>query len=164
MQCHDNMSVLSVPHQKKLLPNIDGVCIVGGKMHLSLLLVLTRQSYAIVVSVPTKEHNIHMTYITTYPPSGARGFNAARTALHTLRECIQVLRKRPQDIPRSPRPRCAVVASRMIDMQPIPHDRDCPQANLALRGQVRVSHHPARGYLPSYIFVSVSLLKCNCRK
>jgi hypothetical protein len=67
MQCHDNMSVLSIPHKKKLLPNIDGVRIVGGKMHLSPLSVLTRQSYAIVVSVPTEEHNIHMTYITTYP-------------------------------------------------------------------------------------------------
>jgi hypothetical protein len=36
-----------------------------------------------------------MAYITTYPPSGARVFNATRTVLHTLREHIHVLRKRP---------------------------------------------------------------------
>jgi hypothetical protein len=42
-----------------------------------------------------------MTYIITYPPSGACVFNTAWTALHTLRKHIHVLRKRPQDIPRS---------------------------------------------------------------
>jgi hypothetical protein len=32
MQCDDNMSALCIPHQKeKLLPNIDGVRIIGGK-------------------------------------------------------------------------------------------------------------------------------------
>jgi hypothetical protein len=56
-----------------------------------------------------------MTYITTYPLIGARTFNATRTALHMLREHIHVLRKRPQDIPRSPLTRCVVVTSRMID-------------------------------------------------
>jgi hypothetical protein len=56
-----------------------------------------------------------MTYITTYPPSGIRAFNATWIVLHTLRECIYVLRKRAQDIPRSQRPRCAVMASCMID-------------------------------------------------
>jgi hypothetical protein len=30
-----------------------------------------------VVSVPVEEHNRYMTYITTYPPSGAHMFNAA---------------------------------------------------------------------------------------
>jgi hypothetical protein len=43
-----------------------------------------------------------MTYITTYPPSGAYTFNAAWTMLHTLQERIHVLRKWPQKIPRSP--------------------------------------------------------------
>jgi hypothetical protein len=42
-----------------------------------------------------------MTYITTYPTSGAHAFNAAWTALHMLQECIHVLRKGPQDIPKS---------------------------------------------------------------
>jgi hypothetical protein len=98
-----------------------------------------------------------MTYITTYPPSGTHVFNAAQTAMHALRECIHVLRKRPQDILRSPCPRCAFMASCTIDTHPLPHDKDYPQANLILRGRVRYSHHPAGGYLPSFIIVGVSL-------
>jgi hypothetical protein len=77
-----------------------------------------------------------MTYITTYPPSNVRAFNAAWTTQHMLSEHIHVLRKRPQDITRSPCPKCAVVANYTIDMQPLPHDIDCPQANLILRGWV----------------------------
>jgi hypothetical protein len=42
----------------------------------------------------------HMTYITTYPPSGTHRFNAAWTVLHTLQEHIHVLWKLPQDIPK----------------------------------------------------------------
>jgi hypothetical protein len=91
-------------------------------------------TYINVVSVLAEEHNRYMAYITTYPPSGTRTFNTIRTALQTLQERIHVLRKRPQDIPRSPCPMCAVVASRTIDTQPLPHDRDYPQANLVLRG------------------------------
>jgi hypothetical protein len=83
-----------------------------------------------------------MTYITTYPPSHVHTFNAAWTMLYTLKERIYVLRKRPQDIPRSPHPRCAVVTSRTIEIQPLSHNRGCPQANLVLRGWVRDSHHP----------------------
>jgi hypothetical protein len=105
-----------------------------------------------------------MTYITTYPSSGAHAFNAARTVLHMLRERIHILRKRPQDIPRSPRPRCVVVASHTTDMQPLPHDRDCPQANLVLRGRDQNSHHPAGGYLPSYLILGASLQKVNSIK
>jgi hypothetical protein len=90
-----------------------------------------------------------MTYITTYPPSGTHTFNAAWTTLHMLRECFHVLRKRPQDIPKSPCPMCVVMASRTTNTQPLPHDRNCPQANLILRGWIRDSHHPAEGYLPS---------------
>jgi hypothetical protein len=66
-------------------------------------------------------------------------------------------RRRPQDIPRSPHPRCMVMASRMIDTQLILHDMDCPQATLVLRGRVRDSHHLAGGNLPSYLFVGASL-------
>ena len=40
-----------------------------------------------MVSVPTEEDRYN-TIITTYPPSGVRVFNAARTALHTLQERI----------------------------------------------------------------------------
>jgi hypothetical protein len=105
-----------------------------------------------------------MTYIITYSPSGTRAYNASWTTLHTLREHIHVLRKRPQHIPRSPRPRCAVVVSRTIDTQPLPRDRDCPQANLILRGWVRDSHHPAGGYLPSFLVIGASLQKCKLHK
>jgi hypothetical protein len=100
-------------------------------------------------------------YITTYPPSCACAFNTARTAVHTLWERIHVLRKRPQDIPRSPRRRCVVMTSRSTDMQPLPNDRDCPQVNLILRGRVRDSHHPVGGYLPSYLVVGASLQKVD---
>jgi hypothetical protein len=77
-----------------------------------------------------------MTYITTYPPSGTHAFNAARTMLHMLQEYIHVLRKRPQDIPRSPLSRCMIVDNRTTDTQPLPHDRDYPQESLILRGRV----------------------------
>jgi hypothetical protein len=100
-----------------------------------------------------------MIYITTYPPNDAHAFNAAWTTLHILRERIHVLRKRPQDIPRSTHPRCVVVTSRTMDTQPLSHDRDCPQANIILRGRVRDSHHPAGGYSPSYLIVGSSLQK-----
>jgi hypothetical protein len=91
-----------------------------------------------------------MTYITTYPPSGVRVFNATRTALHTLLERIHVLRKRPQYIFRSPLPRCVVVIRHTTYMQPLPYDRDCPQISLVLRGQIRDSHHLVEGNLPFY--------------
>jgi hypothetical protein len=55
-------------------------------------------TYANVVSVPVEKHNIHVTYITTYPPSDTHVFNTAWTALHMLQECIHVLQKWPQDI------------------------------------------------------------------
>jgi hypothetical protein len=102
-----------------------------------------------------------MTYITTYPSSDAHVFNAVWTTLHTLRECIHILRKRPQDIPRSPRPRCVVMTSRTIEMLPLSHDSECPQTNLVLRGRIRDSHHPTGRYLPSYLVVGASLQKLN---
>jgi hypothetical protein len=73
-------------------------------------------------------------------------------------------RRRSQDIPRSPRARCAVVASCMTDTQPLPHDRDCPQASLVLRGSVQDSHHPVGGNLPSYLCVGASLQNSKLHK
>jgi hypothetical protein len=105
-----------------------------------------------------------MTYITTYSPSDTHAFNAAQTTMHTLRECTHVLRKRPQNISRSPRPRCVVVASCTTDTQPLPYDRDCPQANIILRRLVQDSHHPVGGYLPSYFFIGASLQKSKLQK
>jgi hypothetical protein len=91
------------------------------------------------------------------PSSGARTFNAARIALYMWQECIHVLQKRPQNIPRPPYPRCVGVASRMTDTQPLPHDRDYHQESLILRGWVQDSHHPVGGHLPSYLVVGASL-------
>jgi hypothetical protein len=61
MQCYEIMSVLFVPHQKKkkLLSIIDVVRVVGGNSHSSPWLVLTKQSYAVMGSVPIEEHNIY---------------------------------------------------------------------------------------------------------
>jgi hypothetical protein len=117
-----------------------------------------------VVSILAEKHNIYITYITTYPPSVIRAFNTTRTTLHMSRKHIHVLRKRSHDIPRSPHPRCTVVTNRTTDMQPLPHNRDCLQANLILRGWVRDSHHLVGGYLPSYLFIGASLQKSKLQK
>jgi hypothetical protein len=159
--CHAICRPYTFLIKRKSSPNIDGVRIVGGKV--ALIPVVSSKWYYILKHGyhTSRKYNTHsyiyMTYITTYHLSGARAFNAARTMLHTLWKCIHVLRKRPQDIPRSPHPRCAVMASRMIDTQPIPYDRNCPQANLVLRGWVRDSHHSAGLYLPSYLFIGAPL-------
>jgi hypothetical protein len=155
------MPVLYVPYQKKAFAKYKWRTY--NRWQLTLIPVVSSSSmtYANVVSVPAKEHNRYMTYITTYPLIGARTFNATRTALHMLREHIHVLRKRPQDIPRSPLTRCVVVTSRMIDTQPLLHDRDCLQTSLVVRGQVRDPHHPTGGNLPSYLFIGASLQKVN---
>jgi hypothetical protein len=105
-----------------------------------------------------------MTYIITYPPSDAHTFNAVWTALHTLQEQIHVLRKWPQDIFMSLLTLVRGRDSSHDGLQPSQHDRDCPQANLALRQRIRDSHHQAGGYLPSYIGVGASLQKVNYRK
>jgi hypothetical protein len=164
MQCHVIMSVLSVPHQRNTFAtHIGGVRIVGGNLHSNPLLVLMVRVTETWLAYLQKS-TIDMIYINTYPPSGAHMFNVAWTALHTLEEHIHILRKRSQDIPRSPCPRCVVVANRMTDMQPLPHDLDCPQANLVLTGWVQDLHHPVGGYLPSYLDVGASLQKSKLHK
>jgi hypothetical protein len=143
--------------KEMLLLHLGGVHIVGGNPHSSLWLVLTIRLTKCGQCTCRRAQYTYMTYITTYPLSGAHAFNAARTMLYTLRERIHILQKWPQDIPRSTRPRCAVVTSHMTDTQPLLPDRDCPQASLVLRGWVRDSHHPVGGYLTSYLFVGASL-------
>jgi hypothetical protein len=157
MRDHDKMLVLYVPHQKKSFTKYRWRTYNRWKIALITLVSSNGMTYANMVSVPAEEHNRYMTYITTYPQSGIRVFNIAQTILHTLWERIHVLRKRSQDISRSPCPRCAVVASRTIDTQPLQYDRDYPQASLILRGWVCDSHHPVEGYLPNYIFIGASL-------
>jgi hypothetical protein len=115
MQDHDNMSVLYVPHQKKTFAKYRWRTYNWWQIALVPEVSSSGMTYTNVVSVPTEGHDRYMKYITTYPLSDAHAFNATRTTLHMLRERIHILRKRSQDIPRSPRPRCAVVASRMRD-------------------------------------------------
>jgi hypothetical protein len=56
------------------------------------------------------------------------------------------------------------MASCMRDTQPLPHDRNYPQANLVLRGWVRDLHHPTGGYLDFYLFVGASLQNSKLHK
>jgi hypothetical protein len=56
------------------------------------------------------------------------------------------------------------MVSRMTDTQPLPHDRECHQASLILRGRIRDSHHPVGGYLSTYLIVGASLQKSKLYK
>jgi hypothetical protein len=151
------MSARSVPHQRKTFTTYRWRTYNRWQFALNPMVSSNDMTYETWLAYLQKSIiYIYMIYIITYPSSGARALNAARIVLHTLRERIHVLRKRPQDIPRSPHPRCAVVTSHTIDTQHLLHDRDCPQASLVLRGRIRDSHHPAKGNLHSYLFVGVS--------
>jgi hypothetical protein len=75
--------IRSSPKEKRV-PNIYDIRLGGGKVALIPVVSSSGMTYASVVSVPAEEHNGYMTYITTYPSSGAYAFNTARTTLHTL--------------------------------------------------------------------------------
>jgi hypothetical protein len=89
MQCHKNMSVLSIPHQKK------SFCYTcrrrtHNRWHIALNPVVSSNSmtYTNVVSVPTKKHNIHdihhlnERYLPSYLVIGA---SLQKSKLHKLR-------------------------------------------------------------------------------
>jgi hypothetical protein len=122
-------------------------------------------AYIIVVSIPVKEHNIHIWHTSPLIPQ------VAHTHL-TLRgqRCI-----RHKDVFTSYGsghktalglylPQVRSRDSSHDELQPLPHDRDYPQANFTLRQRVWGSHHPARGYLPSYHIVGASLQKSKLHK
>jgi hypothetical protein len=165
MQDHNNMSVIYVPHRNKSFGKYRWRMYNQWQITLMSVVSSSGMTYENVVSVPAEEHNWYIiTYITPYPLSATRAFNDAWTTLYTLRERIHVLRKRPQDIPKSPHPRCAVMASHTTDTQPLLRNRDCPQASLILKGRVRDSHHPT-GVTYLLIFSSVHhYRKVNCIK
>jgi hypothetical protein len=158
MQCQDIISFLSVHHQKKTFATYSWHT--HSRWQFALIPVVSSNdtTYGNVVSVPTE--NTTKIYIWHTSPLIPQVVSM-RLTLHGQHYicCENVLRKRPQDIPRSPRLRCAVMASRTTDTQPLLHDRDYPQANLILRGQEQDSHHPAGRYLPSYRLFGVSLQK-----
>jgi hypothetical protein len=76
-----------------------------------------------------------MTYITTYPQVAPMHLTLHRQCCIRYENIFMSCTRRPQDIPRSPHPRCMVMTNRMIDTQLISHDMDCPQASLVLRGR-----------------------------
>jgi hypothetical protein len=78
------MPVLCVPHQKKGFAKYRCHTYNWWQIVLILIVSSSGMTYANVVSIPVEKHNRYMTYITTYPPSGARVFNATRTTLHML--------------------------------------------------------------------------------
>jgi hypothetical protein len=140
--------------KRKSSSNIDDVCIVGGKV--TLIPVVSSKRYDLLKRDQCTCKRVQYTYDIYHhlSLSGTHMFNVAWTMLHTLQERIHVLKKRPQDITRSPCPTCTFVTSRTTDMQPLPHNRDHPQANLILRGHVQDLHHPTRGYLPYHMCVA----------
>jgi hypothetical protein len=156
--------VLSVPHQNKIFCHTYRRR-VYSRWQIALNLVvsssdMTYETWLVYLQKSTIIYDIHH----HLSPNGVCAFNVSRTTLHTLRERIHVLRKRLQHIPRFTRLRCAIVASRTTDTQPLPHDRDCPQASLILKGQVRDLHHPAGGtYLLTFSSVR-RYKKINYRK
>jgi hypothetical protein len=81
---HDKMPVLCIPHQKKSFAKYRWHTYNWWQITLIPIVSSNGMTYANVASVPTKEHNRYMTYITTYPPSGAHAFNAAWTSLYTI--------------------------------------------------------------------------------
>jgi hypothetical protein len=77
---------------KKKLWNIYDIRIVGGKVTLIPVVSSNDTTYSNVVSIPAENTtNIYMSYITTYPLSGACVFNAAQTMMYMLWERIQIL-------------------------------------------------------------------------
>jgi hypothetical protein len=84
MQDHDKMPVLCIPHQKKCFAKYGWHTYSQWQIALIPVVSSSDITYANVVSILTEEHNRYMPYITTYPPSGARTFNAARTVLYML--------------------------------------------------------------------------------
>jgi hypothetical protein len=122
-------------------------------------------TYSNVVSVPIE--NITYIYNHTSPlipqvaPTGLTLHGQSR--IHH-EKVFTPCRRCPQNIPRSPCPRCVVVARRMTDTQPLLNDRYCPQASLILREWVQDSHYLAKGNLPSYLIVGVLLQNSKLHK
>jgi hypothetical protein len=149
--------------KEKLLPNIDVIYIVGGNSHSSPWLFLTKWLTKAWLAY-LQETQIYTTYIKTYPPNGAHSLTLCGQHCIHYENVFTSCRRRPPNIPRSPRPRCAVMASRMTNTQPISHDMVSPQASLVLRGQVRDSHHLTGRNLSSYLFIGASLQNSKLHK
>jgi hypothetical protein len=107
---------------------------------------------------------IYMTYITTYPQVVPVHLMLHGQCYICYENVFISYRRHRQNIHRFSRPKCTIMVSHMTDMQPLPHDRDCPQASLVLWERVRDSHLPSRGKLPSYLFIGASLQNSKLHK
>jgi hypothetical protein len=134
VSCLDNKRSYSSSLKKKL-SNIDGIC---SRWQIALIPVVSSKQYDLLKRgwhIYRKQNRYIYTHTSPLIPQVAH----VCLTLHGQR-CIRYeniftsCRRHPQDIPRSPHPRCAIVASRTIDTQSLPHDRDSPQAILVLRG------------------------------
>jgi hypothetical protein len=84
MRDHDKMLILYVPHQKKSFAKYRWRTYNEWQITLIPVVSSSGMTYSNVVSIPAKKHNKYMTYIITYPLSGACAFNTTRTAPHML--------------------------------------------------------------------------------
>jgi hypothetical protein len=72
MQCHANMSVLSVPHQKRKTFATYRWCTHSPWQFALILMVSSNETtYAIMISIPTEEHNIHIWHTSPLIPQVA---------------------------------------------------------------------------------------------
>jgi hypothetical protein len=123
-----------------------------AKSHSTPWLALSNMTYSDVVSVPVEKHRYIYNHISPLIPQVAHMCLTLHGQHYICYENVFTsCKRRPKDIPRSPRPRCTVMACHMTDTQPILHDMDYPQASHVLRGWVWDSHHPAGGNLSSYL-------------
>jgi hypothetical protein len=105
-----------------------------AKSHSYPWLVLSDMTYSNMVSIPIEKHNKYI-YNHTSPliPQGAPMYLTlhGQRIIHYENAFTSCRRDHKT---RSRHPRCAVMASCTMDLQSLPHDRDYPQASLALRG------------------------------
>jgi hypothetical protein len=152
------------PHQKKKFAKCSLRTYSRWQIALILVVCSSSMTYTNMVSVPAEKHMyIWYTSPLILPVVPTCLTLRGQRCIH-YKNVFTSCRRGLQDIPRPPRPRCAVVASCMIDMQPLPYNRDCPQASLILGGQVWDSHHPVGENLPSYIFIGASLQNSKLHK
>jgi hypothetical protein len=121
-------------------------------------------TYVNVVSVPIEKHKYiwHTSPVT--PQVASTRLTLCGQRCIRYENIFTCYRRRPHDTLMSSCSRCAVVASHMIDTRPLPHDRDCPQASLVLRGRVQYSHHLTGGNLASYLFIGTPLQNSKLHK
>jgi hypothetical protein len=129
--------------------------------HSSPLSVLSNLVYTIVVSIPTEERNIHIHTSPLIPQVAPTRLTLCGQRFIHHNNIFMPCGSGHCTFPSLYSPWVHGHDSSHDGLEPLPHDRDCPQANLALRQRVWDSHHPVGGYLPSSLGVGKSLLACH---